>query len=565
MPPRDVQALPIAPETLVLRSRTWDRLKFEAEYALQRGTTANSYLLRGDRTALFDPPGESFTEPFLKALGDRLDFAQLDYIVLGHANRNRSETLAALLPLAPQAAIVCSNPAALILRDLVDPLPEIQVVKGGSTLDLGRGHRLEFLLVPTPRWPDQLCTYDPKTGILYTDKYFGAHVCGDQIFDEGWSVYSTDRRHYFDCLLAPSAAQVAVNLAKLYRKPATLYATGHGPLVRHSRAELGADYRKWIAEQRNRTATVTVLYASAYGNTATVADAIARGLTASGIAVEKINCESAAPDTIREAIARSAGFAVGSPTLGGHLPTQIQTALGIVLSTADKSQLAGVFGSYGWSGEAVDLLEGKVRDAGYARAFEPIRVKFAPTDEVLAECERAGAEFARALKQQSKRSTQLVSSESQAERTEQAVGRVIGSLCAVLPHADPTRAMLVSWVSQATFDPPGLTIALSRESNLSVQLKNGDRFTLNVLPEDGTTRKRLLKQHAIGKELTELELETSNDLPVLNDALAYLDCRTENSMVCGDHRLVYAIATAGKVLDTDRVTALHHRKSGSHY
>jgi flavorubredoxin len=53
---RDVQVLPIGAETTVLRSRTWDRLKFEIEYALQRGTTANSYLIQADKTALIDPP-----------------------------------------------------------------------------------------------------------------------------------------------------------------------------------------------------------------------------------------------------------------------------------------------------------------------------------------------------------------------------------------------------------------------------------------------------------------------------------------------------------------------------
>ena len=65
---RDVQILPIAAQTTVMRSRTWDRLKFEIEYALEKGTTANSFLIEADKTALFDPPGESFTEIFLKAL-----------------------------------------------------------------------------------------------------------------------------------------------------------------------------------------------------------------------------------------------------------------------------------------------------------------------------------------------------------------------------------------------------------------------------------------------------------------------------------------------------------------
>ncbi|MGL5806099.1 MAG: flavin oxidoreductase, partial [Xenococcaceae cyanobacterium] len=61
MKPKDVQTYPIAAETTVLRSRTWDRLKFEIEYGLQKGTTANSYVIQGSKKALINPPGESFT------------------------------------------------------------------------------------------------------------------------------------------------------------------------------------------------------------------------------------------------------------------------------------------------------------------------------------------------------------------------------------------------------------------------------------------------------------------------------------------------------------------------
>ena len=67
---RDVQVAEIGAETLVLRSRTWDRLKFEIEYARQKGTTANSYLIQSQEVALLDPPGESFTDVFLDELQD---------------------------------------------------------------------------------------------------------------------------------------------------------------------------------------------------------------------------------------------------------------------------------------------------------------------------------------------------------------------------------------------------------------------------------------------------------------------------------------------------------------
>ena len=375
---RDVQVLPIGADTIVMRSRTWDRLKFEIEYALQRGTTANSYLIQGDKIALIDPPGESFTESFLGALKQRLDLKQLDYVILGHINPNRLVTLNALLKLAPQITFVCSNPSAKSLRNLFEntyseTLPEqglrITVMRGEETLDLGRGHHLQFIPTPTPRWSDALCTYDPETEILFTDKFFGAHICSDQVLDEGWTTIGEDRRYYFDCLMAPHARQVETALEKLADFQARLYATGHGPLVRYSLIELTQAYRQWTEQQKSQETSVALIYASAYGNTATLAQAIARGITKAGVGVESINCEFAEPDEIRDAVEKSAGFIMGSPTLGGHAPTPIQTALGLVLSTATKTKLAGVFGSYGWSGEAIDLIESKFRDAGYKFGF----------------------------------------------------------------------------------------------------------------------------------------------------------------------------------------------------
>ncbi|MHC5730606.1 MAG: flavodoxin domain-containing protein, partial [Nostoc sp.] len=147
---------------------------------------------------------------------------------------------------------------------------------------------------------------------------------------------------------------------------------------------------------------VALLYASAYGNTATLANAIAQGLIQNGINVESINCELADSAEINRIVETCDGLIIGSPTLGGHAPTQIQTALGIVLSATAKTKLAGVFGSYGWSGEAIDLLESKLKDANYQLGFETIRVRFSPTPEILQQCQQAGASFAQNLKKTKK-------------------------------------------------------------------------------------------------------------------------------------------------------------------
>ncbi|MBZ8178539.1 diflavin flavoprotein [Oscillatoria salina] len=574
MKPRDVQVLPIAAQTTVMRSRTWDRLKFEIEYALKKGTTANSFLIQAEKTALFDPPGESFTEIFVTAFKERIDPKTIDYLILGHVNPNRGVTIKALLEIAPQITFVCSNPGTRSLRQIIpDQELNIKVIKADETLDLGGGHLLEFITTPNPRFPDQLCTYDPHTEILFTDKLFGAHVCSDQIFDEGWQTYREDRRYYFDCLMAPHARQVETALEKLSDYPARLYATGHGPLVRYGLTELTVAYKQWAAQQKAQDLSVALLYASAYGNTATVAQAIARGITKAGVGVESINCEFADPEEIKAAVEKSAGFIIGSPTISGHAPTPIQTALGIVLSTADKNKLAAVFGSFGWSGEAIDLLESKLKDGGYRFGFETIRVKFKPDDKTLKYCEEAGTDFAQALKKAKKRASVAQKrpvSDSQAARTEQAVGRIVGSLCVVTTQQEElSSAMLASWVSQATFNPPGLTVAVAKERAIESLLHTGNKFVLNVLEEGKHIglMKHFLKPFSPGEDRFEgVEIDTAeNGCPVLKDALAYLECRVDNRMECGDHWLVYAVAEQGEVFSTDAVTAVHHRKSGSHY
>jgi flavin reductase (DIM6/NTAB) family NADH-FMN oxidoreductase RutF/flavodoxin len=311
---------------------------------------------------------------------------------------------------------------------------------------------------------------------------------------------------------------------------------------------------------------VALIYASAYGNTATIAQALARGVTKAGVAVESINAEQTSPDDIKAAVEQSAGFLMGSPTLGGHMPTPMQTALGITISTASKSQPAGVFGSFGWSGEAIDLLESKLKDGGYTLAFDPIRVKFKPTDVTLKYCEEVGTDFAQALKK-AKRAKQP---RTPASSVEQAVGRIVGSLCIVTARqGEVSSAMLASWVSQASFAPPGFTVAVAKDRAIESLLYPGSLFVLNVLAEGRHLgpMKHFLKPFTPGEDRFEgIATEAAeNGAPVLTEAIAYLECTVDQRMECGDHWLIYATVQAGRVLDSDSKTAVHHRRTATHY
>ncbi|GAQ79906.1 Flavin reductase-like FMN-binding protein [Klebsormidium nitens] len=630
----EVRVVDIGPDTFSLRGYSQDRLKFEIEYNLKRGTTNNSYLIQAqDGTALIDVPDQAWTDAFVEQLKTKVGIDDITYLILGHFSPKRADSLVALLKErssnAPPLKVHCSNPARNALLELDNKEPglteklDIKVAKAGDQLDLGGGHQLRFFLTPTPRWPDGMMTYDAASKILYTHKLFSAHVASENDFDRGgWEAFGVDWKYYFDCMLAPVARQAAAALEKLpiaaqikgvsyaglrgveivkadakfisqvlrsflklpEGEPAAAegvivvkaLAPIHGPVVRSTVTELVREYREWTAAQIQLAteASIAVIYASAYGNTAALAQAISRGVSKAGVSIETVNCEQSSASEVAEIVSRSDGFVVGSPTLGGHMPTPVQLALGAILKDPDaRAKPCGVFGSFGWSGEAVDELEQRLKDGGFDFAFPAIRCKFKPTESMLQTCEESGTDLAQAVRKantRARKSKEKTATSLASSAVEQAVGRVVGSLCVLVSRdGDAESAMLASWVSQASFNPPGLTVAVAKDRAVEGLVLEGGRFTLNVLGQDnaGKVSKQLLKPFKPGEaRLQGLETqETESGGVVLNDAIAYLDCMVKSRMETGDHYVLYAIAENGK-LQNDRVlTAVHYRKTGARY
>ena len=616
-PGRQVICLEIEPGLVCLRGLSPQRLRFEVEYGLERGTTANAFLLEGGAGSagqlvppvLVHPPGASFAPAFLEQLGRLVPADAPLKVVVGHVNPNRVALLRQLAERWPQLMLVASNTGAKLLEELwhqrkplppaqssspaggaelgsngspaeapIPALPPIDVVKQEVSRNLANGYRLRLIPTPTPRWPGALVAFEERTGLLLSGKFFAAHLCSENWAEANRSSTEEDRRYFYDCLMAPMARQVESIVDRLEELDIRCIAPGHGPAIAESWRSLLADYRRWGEPQERSRLAVALLYASAYGNTAAIADALAQGVARTGVRVESINCEFAPPDQLIDSIARCDALLIGSPTLGGHAPTPIVSALGTVLAEADRAKPVGVFGSFGWSGEALDLLENKLRDGGFRFAFEPIRVKFSPDVASIKAIEETGTALGRQLLRDQRSGQRRANigglSESRSNPASLALGRVVGSLCVLTcdrgeGQGQLSGAMVASWVSQASFTPPGFTVAVAKDRAVESLLHVGDSFLLNVLAEgrDSGPMKQFLKPFAPGADrFAGLELLRSPaGHPILPEALAWLEARVNQRMECGDHWLIYAQATHGGLLDALGTTAVHQRRSGHNY
>jgi flavin reductase (DIM6/NTAB) family NADH-FMN oxidoreductase RutF len=269
-----------------------------------------------------------------------------------------------------------------------------------------------------------------------------------------------------------------------------------------------------------------------------------------------VNCEQTEPATLIDILAQCDGVILGSPTLGGHAPVQMQTALGLVLENLPKTKPVGVFGSYGWSGEAIDWLAQKLRNANFPFGFEPLRVRFSPNAADFDACQTVAAQFAQRLrKRQQQQGTRPALVKSQGDRTQQALGRIVSALCVVTTTDQGTPVgVLTASVTQASFDPPGLMLTLPQGSLGPLSI--GTPFGLNILKEGRSVRRRFSTQQPTSTPFGHLPFTLAeNGCARLSDALAYLECTVSAVLSLGDRTLIYATVEQGERL-TSGVPAL---------
>lgn len=184
-----LQSQEIGSETVALRCLNWDRDRFDIEFGLDSGTTYNSFIVKGEKTALIDNSHLKFQDLYPDTLTNHLDLTTLDYLIVSHTEPDHSGLVKEILDLTPHVTVVGAKVAIQFLENMVHQPFKSQVVKQGDFLDLGNGHELTFISAPNLHWPDTILTYDPKTRILFNRAIESLLQVGDlfvlNILEEG--------------------------------------------------------------------------------------------------------------------------------------------------------------------------------------------------------------------------------------------------------------------------------------------------------------------------------------------------------------------------------------------
>lgn len=562
-----LQVADIVADTTAIRCLDWDRDRFDIEFGLQNGTTYNSFLIQGEKTALVDTSHEKFRDQYLPKLKEIIDPSTIDYIIISHTEPDHSGLVKDVLEIAPQAVVVGSKVAIQFLEGFVHQPFEQQVVKTGDQLDLGKGHCLEFVNAPNLHWPDTMLTYDWGTQTLFTCDVFGMHYCSNDLLDTDLEAISPDYRFYYDCLMGPNARSVLAALKRMGKLgEVAVVANGHGPLLQYNVEELINRYRTWSENKAKGEKTVAVFYVSDYGYSDRASQAIAYGITKTDIAVEMMDLVAADQQEVRELVERSSAIVIGMPPSNGEKAQEASATLGTIIASVSSKQAIGVFESYGGDDEPIDPLKTRFSDLGLKEVFPAIRMTDTPGEATYKLCEEAGTDLGQWLKRD-KTVKQMKSLDSELDK---AMGRLSGGLYIITAKkGDLKSAMLASWVAQASFDPPGISIAVAKDRAIEALMQVGDHFVLNILEEGNYQHlmKHFLKRFKPGADRFEgVNTQTANNgSPILTDALAYLECEVVSRMECSDHWIVYSKVTQGRVSKPESLTAVHHRKVGNHY
>jgi flavorubredoxin len=366
------------------------------------GTTYNSYLVIGEKTALIDTVKAPFAGEMLRRIGQLIDPSKLDYIIMNHMEPDHSGSLAELKKQTDAKILITRRGIDILSGYFTDSGSEnwdVEVVKTGDQLDLG-GKTLVFLEATMLHWPDSMETFLKEDRILFSNDGFGQHIASSKRYDfEAGDVLPEAAEYYANILMPfhmPLLRYLGL-LTELGIEPLQI-APSHGIIWKQDLPKILEAYRSWASGEVEEK--VLVIYDTMWGSTEIMANEIAETVRAAGVEVKLLNLRKNPRSRIMKEMLDAAAFAVGSPTLNNGLFPTVGDFLVYLKGLRPQKKKAMAFGSYGWGGGAVKIIEQELKSAGVDVLEPGLQVRYRPYEKELVRCRKLGEQLAAVAKKQ---------------------------------------------------------------------------------------------------------------------------------------------------------------------
>lgn len=377
----------IKPNVFWVGAIDWNVRDFHG-YSTPAGTTYNAYLVKDEKTALFDTVKKEFFGELVHHLRRLTDPEKIDYLVVNHVELDHSGSLPQVIDLVKPEKIFCSPMGMKAIQAHFHPTdwPLVEV-KSGDTLSLGK-KTVHFLETKMLHWPDSMFSYIPEDKLLISSDAFGEHWATSRRFDDEVDNHVLMRHaaKYYANILMIFSPQVQKLLAKVAEMnlDIDMIAPDHGIVWRKDPAKIIEAYGRW-SRHENRAKAV-IVYDTMWKSTEKMARAVYSGLVEKGVDTLLLNAHVNHRSDIITEILDARAVVFGSPTLNNGILPRMADILTYLKGLRPKDKFAASFGSFGWSGEAVKHLNGFIEAMGLELVDPGVKVKNVPDHEALKLC-----------------------------------------------------------------------------------------------------------------------------------------------------------------------------------
>lgn len=372
----------------------------ETEY----GTSYNSYLVKGSKSAaLIETVHIDFFDTYIQNIESVIELDKIEYLIMNHNEPDHSGSIKKILELIPNIKVVVSQAGSIYLKNIVnEPSLVAKIVKDGEIIDLG-GKELVFYNSPFLHWPDSMFTYLKQEKVLFSCDFFGAHYCEPTSIDTSISeqqenAYFTSLKGYFDAIFSPFKQYVVLGLNTISKLDIDFVGTSHGPILSKNKfiPKVVELYQEWSKPIVRENKLIPIFYCSAYQNTEQLAIYIKEGINEvlPTAQVETYDLINYSMSEMGDLLNKSDAFLIGSPTINRDAVPPVWVLLSHIDAINIPKRPVALFGSYGWSGEALKNLRSRLTDLKANVQAEDFRVQFIPTNDDLDNAKEYGKKFA---------------------------------------------------------------------------------------------------------------------------------------------------------------------------